>query len=267
MSFVALTVGVVAAGAEYEASSSAASSASKAQQRASNLEQQGNAQTYQEQTALNAPYLQAGQSAITSLLSGFSSGGAFTQAFNPGDFNKSADYAGYDFERQQGNAAGAAAAAAGGRSFTPGTAIALQAQNQGLAATSYRNWADDAFTQWNTNRATQIQGLEDLSGIGQSAASTMTGAAQNKNTADNSAIGAAGNAQAAADVSRGKALSSAIGSVAGDFQDTDFSSAPPPSPNAPIASSQLIPSSFDTSLHMPDTLSLSSSSVGLSPTG
>lgn len=160
-----------------------------------------------------APFISGGQNAFSQLTAGFSPGGQFTKSFSSGDFTSSPEYAGYQFQKQQGDNAIKAQGAAQGKSLAPSTALAESQFNQGLAGTSYQNWYDQAYQQWFNQQQFQEAGLTDLAKIGESATVLQGNAGAASTTAINSALSSEGNAIAQNAINQGNITSNALGNI------------------------------------------------------
>jgi hypothetical protein len=117
---------------------------------------------FNQQQANQAPYLAAGTNALAQLREGTAPGGQFTRNFGMQDYQADPGYAFRLSEglKQLGSQARAQGGAGGGR-----TMMGIQNYAQGLASQEYGN----AFNRYQTNRANQLQPLQSLAGIGQTA--------------------------------------------------------------------------------------------------
>lgn len=148
-------------------------------------------EVYNQQTNAINPYLSAGETGLSGLLSALQPGGELTNrfSFNPTDIENSPEF---QFQQKQGTQAVQRAAAAQGSSLGGGTLKALSQYNQGLASTSYQNAFTNALNSFNTNRTAALQPLQTLIGVGQTGLGQFNQAAQNygNNTANNTMSGA-----------------------------------------------------------------------------
>ena len=214
---IAIAAGVTATAslASSAVSASASGKAASAQTAAAQNQIQLQQQEFNQEQQNEAPYMAAGNTALQQLSSGFGANGQFTQQFNPGTFQQTPQYAGYQFQQTQGNSAINANAAAKGESLSPATAQALSSYNQGLAATDYQSWYNNAYSQWNQQQQQQVSGLETIAGMGQGAVQGVNQAGQTATAGESSAEGSIGNAQAAGILGTASAISSGINGVAG----------------------------------------------------
>lgn len=179
-------VGSVAAGA---VSADASRKAGHEQQDAANA---ANAQ----QRADQAPWMEAGSSAVTRLNSGLQPGGEFTKTFTMADATNSP-------AMQEAQRAGAetiqnSAAAKGG---LIGSNVMSDLTKFGQAnAAQFEN---QAFNQWNTQQNRQLGAVQSLAGLGQTSATNVADSSANLTLAS-------GNAGAAATVGGSNAMSSGI---------------------------------------------------------
>ena len=81
---------------------------------------------------------------------------------------------GYAFRKEEGEKSIARSAAAGGRTFSPRTALELQRQGQGLAAQEYGS----AYDRYNIDQGNIFNRLSSIAGLGQQANVQLTGAGQ-----------------------------------------------------------------------------------------
>src|SRR5256885_1495043 len=168
---VIVGVGAVASAA---VSAHAAGQAESAQVNAAQNQIQLQQAEFNQEQANEKPYMEAGTKALDQLTAGFAPGGEFTKSFDPGSFAASPEYAGYQFQKDQGNAAIGAGGAARGQAtngklggVSSATGEALSKYNQGLAATSYQSWYDEAYNKWFNQQQTQIKGLQGLTQVGE----------------------------------------------------------------------------------------------------
>lgn len=165
---------------------SAADTQAQAAQQASTLEAQNQQQALQvqqqefaQQQANQAPFLQAGDHALSSLNSLLAPGGALTQQYGafqaPTEVTEQND-PGYQFRLQQGADTLQKSAAAMGGLLTGGTARGLENYAQQDASNEYGNVYSRALqdyqTNYNTfqqNQANQYNRLANIAGLGQTA--------------------------------------------------------------------------------------------------
>lgn len=142
---------------------------------------------------------------------------------------------GYQFRLDQGNQALTRAAAAQG-GFGSGKYLKDAINfNQGAARQEF----GDAYNRFNADQTTQFNRLAAVSGIGQTAANTLSGAAGTLGTQVGSNIIGAGNASAAGQVGQANAFTNAIGqglsmyqtnSLLNRFPATGYGGGTPPNP-------------------------------------
>lgn len=210
----ALAVGVAAGGIASAAIGASATSSAANEQASTAANQVAVQQQENNQIVANlSPYNTAGQSALKTLTSGFAPGGQYTAQFTPGAFQSSPEYAGYQFEQEQGLGAEEAAAASKGQTFSPATAAAIDANAQGVAETQYSNWYDQAYTQWLNSQQTNIQGQEYQASLGESAAAQAGTQTQVGTGNELQAMSNAADASTAATIQEGKNITGLTGSL------------------------------------------------------
>jgi hypothetical protein len=169
-------------------------------------------QEYQNNLANEAPYLQAGNSALSSLQSQLPS---LEAPFTLSDFQESP---GYQFQLGQGEQAIQRSAAASGLLNSVGTEENLNNYAQGAANTDYQQ----ALTNFTNSQQQRYNMLSGLVGVGQNAASMSNAAGTNyANAASNNLTGAA-NATAAGQVGTANATTGALSSGANTFSQTSL---------------------------------------------
>lgn len=211
--------GIVAGGTILGAGISASGQKSAASDQEQAAQNQIQLQQYEfnQEMQMEQPWLQAGTGALANLQAGFANGGQFTQTFTPGDFTKSPEYQGYQFQQQQGNAALSARAAATGQTYSPGTTAALSQFNQGLSAESYQGWYDDAYNQWLNSQKQAIAGQETLAGYGQTATAESMTANQNATNNELTSLGNIGNAEASGAIGVSNAFGNATSGLSQNY--------------------------------------------------
>jgi len=161
-------------------------------------------QAYNTSLANEAPYLQAGNSALSSLQSQLPS---LEAPFTAQDYQESP---GYQFQLGQGEQAIQRSAAASGLLNSTGTEENLNNYAQGAANSDYQQ----ALTNYTNSQQQRYNMLSGLVGIGQNAASMSNSAAtQFATSAGNTAIGTA-SAQAAGTVGTANAITGGLSSGA-----------------------------------------------------
>lgn len=149
------------------AAQSAADTSAAASNRAADLQRQ----TYQEQTALNAPYREAGlagQNRLMQLMglggdTGAAGYGRYAKDFGMQDFQQDPGYA---FRLSEGLKGLDRTAAARGGLISGGALKAATRYGQEMGSQEYQN----AFNRYQTNRTNQLQPLGNLMASGQAAA-------------------------------------------------------------------------------------------------
>lgn len=186
-----------------------------------------------------APWLQAGQGALTQLTAGTNPGGALVTPYS-GSFQAPTDITmqndpGYQARLKLGTDAIQKSAAARGSVVTGGTAKALDTYAQDYASNEYGNVYNRALTDYttkynayNTDQANQYNRMASLAGVGQQAAgqlatsgqaasnnvtSNLLGTAQNAGQQLNNAAAATASGYAAS----GNAWSGALGGIGGNL--------------------------------------------------
>jgi len=184
---IAAATGLAGAGLSYagqQGQANAAESAAQlqAQEAANSLAFQK--QEWQTQQQNEAPFLQAGQTAIGDLSGLLAPGGGLSQGWT-GQFTaptaaQAEATPGYQFTLQQGQNAIQNSAAAQGNLLSGGTEAALDQYSQGLASTNYQQAFNNAFTQYGTayntfenNQANQFNRLASVAGLGQTTAGQL----------------------------------------------------------------------------------------------
>jgi len=156
-----------------------------------------------------APWRQAGITALGQLGAGTVNGGDFNRDFTLADFTKDP---GYDFRMQQGQRGLDASAAARGGALSGAAIKASTRYNQDYASGEYQN----AYNRFNADRTARFNRLSSLAGVGQTATNQVNAdrSATGTNVSNNQ-IGA-GNAQASSYIGQGNAMSGAANTL-GNF--------------------------------------------------
>jgi hypothetical protein len=141
-------------------------------------------QEFNTQQANQAPFLKAGQTAVTDLSSLLAPGGSLSQPWT-GTFQaptaaQAQATPGYEFTLAQGRDAIQNSAAATGNVLSGGTLASLDQYSQGLASTDYQQAFNNALTQYGTayntfqnNQANQFNRLASVAGLGQTSAAQL----------------------------------------------------------------------------------------------
>jgi hypothetical protein len=214
MSWVAAAVvggSVIGAVAGGSASSKAARAQRDASQQASDTELQMYNQTRDDQ----APYRQAGYTALNQIGGGTQPGGEFNRNFTMADFVKDP---GYDFRMEQGQQGLERSAAARGGLLNGGTLKALTRYGQDYASGEYAN----AYNRFNSDTTNRFNRLATVAGVGQTSLG-QTGAqgAQVANSVGNNITGA-GNATAAGYIGQGNAVTGTVNSLGNFYLQNQF---------------------------------------------
>lgn len=182
-------IGAHAAGQAAQTQSNAADYAANLQHQDAQAALDFQKQQYTTNQANEAPWLKAGQGAVTNLSSLLAPGGDLTKQWT-GEFQaptaaEAAATPGYQFQLQQGEQALQNSAAAQGNLLTGGTAKALDQYSQGLASTNYQQAYNNALTQYQQSynqfqqgQANQYNRLAGLAGLGQTSAGQLSSAGQ-----------------------------------------------------------------------------------------
>ena len=206
-------------------SSRGASSAAQTQADAANRAADLQRQTYQEQTALNAPYREAGltgQNRLMELLglggdTGAAGYGRYAQDFGMKDFQQDPGYA---FRLAEGTKALDRTAAARGGLLSGGALKAATRYGQEMGSQEYQN----AFGRYQTNRTNQLQPLGNLMASGQAAANQQAVQAGQYGANAGNLMGQAGQSIAAGQLGAANTLSNALTGTASAYgQQANFS--------------------------------------------
>lgn len=235
---------IAGAGIQASAAESAAQTQASAEDQASQLEYQAsqNALGFSEnefntQQQNEAPFLAAGQGAVTNLSSLLAPGGALSQQWTgqfqaPTDVTMQNDPA-YQFDLQQGQQALDRSAAATGVATSGGAAKALEQYTQSDAANAYQQVYNNqlqqyqqSYNQFQQGQTNTFNRLASLAGVGQTATQQLgqEGTAEAQNVTSNelgtaaqigSNTAAAGNAIASGYVGVGNAINSGLSGLSG----------------------------------------------------
>ena len=178
---------------------SAARSAASSQAAAAQEGLAAQERMFERQVELQEPWRKAGEQALNKLipLSEY-------QKFGMDQFQADPGYA---FRLSEGQKALERSAAARGGLQSGSALKAASRFGQEMGSQEYTN----AFNRYQTERAAQLQPLQALAGIGQTAANTVTGAAGTYGAAANEALQNVGAARASGYVGGANALNQAIG--------------------------------------------------------
>lgn len=184
------------------ASNRAASTQAQAAQQAADTQKQ----IFERQVELQEPWRQAGISALNKLIPM-----SEYQKFGMGQFQADPGYA---FRLSEGQKALERSAAARGGLLSGATGKALTRFGQEMGSQEYQN----AFNRYQVERAAQLQPLQSLAGVGQTAATTLTGAAGQMGQNVSEALQSAAAARASGYVGGANALTSALGTGLNYYQ-------------------------------------------------
>lgn len=160
--------------------------------------------TLAQQRADNAPWRDAGVTALSSLTRGTQPGGEFDQRF---DASRMFDDPGYQFRLSEGQRALEGSAAARGGLLSGGTGRALSRYGQDYASNEY----GAAYGRFTNDQSNRFGRLSSLAGLGQTATSANNAAAGN--TASQIGANTIGGARTAGDLMTGAAGARASGYV------------------------------------------------------
>ena len=192
----------------------AASTQADAANRSADLQRQ----TYQEQTALNVPWREAGltgQNRLMELLglggnAGAAGYGKYAQDFGMNDFVTDP---GYNFRLSEGQKALERSAAARGGLISGGALKAATRFGQDIGSQEYGS----AFNRYQTNRTNQLQPLGNLMASGQAATNQQAAQAGQYGVNAGNAITSAGNASAAGTLGMATTISNALNTGASAY--------------------------------------------------
>jgi hypothetical protein len=200
MAWGLIAVGVGALGSAYigsQASKSAADTQAGAADRSAQVAQD----IYNQQAAVNKPYVEAGLAGQGQLMNYLGVGGNTgaqgygkyaTAEFTPAQFAAGQD-PGYAFRMSEGLKALDKTAAARGGLLSGGALKGATAYGQGMASDEYQN----AFNRYQTTRANTLNPYQQLQGVGQAAAAGQAANLGSLGSAQQQAITGAANATSA----------------------------------------------------------------------
>jgi hypothetical protein len=155
---------------------------------------------FNKQVELQAPWQKAGEEALNKLI-------PLASNYTPFGTTQFQQDPGYAFRLSEGMKALDRTAAARGGLLSGATLKGAERYNQDLASQEYQN----AFNRYQAERAAQLQPLQSLAGVGQSAANTLTGTAGQMGQNLATGYGNVANARASGYVGSTNALTSALG--------------------------------------------------------
>ena len=218
----AITAGATLVGGAISASGarSAAATQADAANRASDLQRQ----TYQEQTALNAPYREAGITGQNRLMDLLGLSGNTNNA-NYGQYSGAPTAAdiqtdpGYAFRLSEGQKALDRSAAARGGLISGGALKAATRYGQDMGSQEYQN----AFNRYQTNRTNALQPLANLQSVGVNATNQQAAQAGQYGVNAGNAITQGGQAVAAGQMGAANSFGNAISTGASAYtQQSNF---------------------------------------------
>lgn len=194
--FGSAVLGAFSADEAADAQSAAAAQSAAMQGQISNQQMALQREQLEYQKQLQAPYRQAGEQALNKLipLSDYEKFGMDQYKEDPG----------YAFRLAEGQKALDRQAAARGGLISGGALKAATRYGQEMGSQEYTN----AFNRYQTERAAQLQPLQSLAGVGQTAAQTLGGAGQAMTAGMTGALGNYGNAASEAYIGAGNARAS-----------------------------------------------------------
>jgi len=174
-------LGAVSSKSAAKTQSQAATQAADVQKQVADQQTALQREMFQQQQQNQAPWLAAGQTALNALTPLATN----YQKFGMDQFQQDPGYA---FRLSEGQKALDRSAAARGGMISGGALKAAQRYGQDMGSQEYMN----AFNRYQTERAAQLQPLQSLAGVGQTAANTLGQAGQNYASGVGNALGAYG---------------------------------------------------------------------------
>lgn len=204
-----------------------AKDAANAQARAAGNATQTQWDMYNQNRTDQAPYREAGYTALGQLGKGTAPGGEFNRNFTTADFQTDPGYA---FRLAQGERGVEASASARGGVLSGAALKGIDQYNQAFASNEYQN----AYNRFNNNQSTRFNRLASIAGLGQTATG-QTGAAGTYAAGQiGSAQIGAGNAQAAGIVGQSNAINGGIQTLGNYYLQRQYTQ-PYSSPTAPTS--------------------------------
>jgi len=211
--------GLVGGLAQAASQRQAAAAQSDAAQRGLDLQKS----IYEQQSALNQPFYQAGVTGQNRLMDLLGLGanktgadyGKYAKDFSMSDFQADPGYA---FRLSEGQKALDRQAAARGGLISGGAIKAATRYGQDMGSQEYQN----AFSRYQTNRANQLQPLASLQNVGQSAANQQSGALGNYGVNAGNLLTQQGAAQAAGNLGTGNTINNMIGAGISAYQNNSL---------------------------------------------
>jgi hypothetical protein len=179
---------------------SAARSAAKTQAGAAQQGIDAQERMFERQVELQEPFRKAGEEALNKLI-------PLSSNYTPFGMNQFQQDPGYGFRLSEGMKALDRTAAARGGLLSGATLKGAQRYGQEMGSQEYMN----AFNRYQTERNAQLNPLQSLAGLGQTATNTLTGAAGQMGQNYATGYGNIGQARASGYVGGANALTSALG--------------------------------------------------------
>lgn len=203
-----------AAGSAY-----AGSKASGAQEDAANKAQNTQLAMYNQNRTDQAPYREAGYTALGQLGKGTAAGGEFNRNFTAADFQTDPGYA---FRLAQGERGVEASASARGGILSGAALKGVDRYNQGFASNEYQN----AYNRFNNDQSTRFNRLASIAGLGQTSTAQTGAAGANAANQIGSAQMGYGNAAASGYVSGANALNGATQTLGNYYLQRQYAAPP-----------------------------------------
>ena len=201
------------------ASKSAASTQANAANRAADLQMQ----QFERQVELQEPWRQAGITALNKLI-------PLSTEYTPFGMQQFQQDPGYAFRMQEGMKALERSAAARGGLLSGGMLKGAQRYGQDLASQEYMN----AFNRYQAERNAQLNPLQSLAGVGQTATNQLGQAGQMMAGNVGQALGAAAQARASGYIGGANALSQGLGTYLNYQQGQNYLNARFPQQSVPM---------------------------------
>jgi hypothetical protein len=175
---------------------------------------------FNRQIELQEPFRKAGEEALNKLI-------PLSSNYTPFGMSQFQADPGYGFRLSEGMKALDRTAAARGGLLSGATLKGAQRYGQDLASQEYTN----AFNRYQTERNAQLNPLQSLAGLGQTATNTLTGAAGQMGQNYATGYGNIGQARASGYIGSANALTSALGTGLNYYQNQQYISRLP-NPNS-----------------------------------
>jgi hypothetical protein len=212
MSFI--TAALIVGGASLVGGAVAGSAARSAAKTQAGAAQQGidaQERMFNRQTELQEPFRKAGEEALNKLI-------PLSSNYTPFGMSQFQADPGYGFRLSEGMKALDRTAAARGGLLSGATLKGAQRYGQDLASQEYTN----AFNRYQTERNAQLNPLQSLAGLGQTATNTLTGAAGQMGQNYATGYGNIGQARASGYIGSANALNSALGTGLNYYQNQQY---------------------------------------------